>query len=111
MSIFVEYSSPPPKRVLLSEIMFRIAIFYSAATLVFGLTAWFEAPWSAAFDSRLPLLLAQDGALFLMLSAWFGALATFFRQRPCVESVPLACSRGFLFLQFLIFGAAMWPLR
>ncbi|MFN8612203.1 MAG: hypothetical protein U0931_31955 [Vulcanimicrobiota bacterium] len=110
MSIFVEYSSAPPRRVFVTEVLFRVAMFYCAATLVFGLTSWFEAPWMAGYDEQLPLMLAQDGAIFLLLSCWFGTLATFFSQRFYGATVPAFASRWFLFLQFLLFGLAMWPL-
>jgi hypothetical protein len=110
MSIFVEHSSPPARQVFLTETLFRLSIFYCAATMVFGLSSWFQAPWTGVYDTHLPILLAEDGALFMLLSAWFGALATFFRQRPCGETVPAGYSQCFLFLQFLIFGVALWPL-
>lgn len=109
MSIFVEHPGPRANRMYGTEILYRIAIFYSVATLVLGLTSWFEAPWSAAFDDQLPLILTQDGALFLVLSCWFATLATFFRRRFYGPSVPQWIARWFLFVQFVIFGLAMGP--
>lgn len=107
MSIFAEYPSPPNRQVYLTEVLFRIALFYSVATLIVGLASWFEAPWSAFYDDRLPLILAQDGALFIVLSCWFGTLATFFRRRFYGATLPRLLAHWILFFQFIIFGLAM----
>lgn len=110
MSIFTEYTSPPRKTVFVTEILFRIALFYSVSTLAFGLTSLFEAPWAAAYDDELPLVLAQDGTLFMVMSVWFGALAGFFQEHSYGATFPAGWARWFLFLQFAIFAWAMWPL-
>lgn len=110
MSIFTEYSCSPRRTVFVTEILFRIALFYSVSTMIFGITALFEAPWAAAFNDHLAIVLAQDGTLFLLMSAWFGALAGFFQQRPYGMTFPAESARIFLFLQFAIFAWAMWPL-
>lgn len=110
MSIFTEYSCSPRKTVFVTEILFRIALFYSVCTMIFGVTALFEAPWVAAFDDQLAIVLAQDGTLFLLMSAWFGALAAFFQQRPYGVVFSAEAARLVLFLQFAIFAWAMWPL-
>lgn len=110
MSIFSEYPRSPRKTVFVTEILFRVAFFYSVCTMIFGVISLFEAPWAAAFDDHLAIVLAQDGTLFLLMSAWFGALAGFFRQRPYGVTCPAEGARIFLFLQFAIFAWAMWPL-
>ena len=110
MSIFTEHSRPPRKTVFAAEVLFRISIFYSVATLIFGLSSLGEAPWAAAYDGQLGIMLAQDGTLFVLMSIWFGALAMFFRQRPHGLSLPAEAAQFLLFLQFAVFAGAMWPL-
>ncbi len=110
MSIFTEYSCSPRKTVFVTEMLFRVALFYSVSTMIFGVTSLFEAPWVAAFDDQLAIVLAEDGTLFLLMSAWFGALAGFFQQRPYGVTLHAEAARIFLFLQFALFAWAMWPL-
>ena len=110
MSIFIEYTRPPRKTVFVTEVLFRIALFYSVSTMIFGLTSLFEAPWAAAYDEHLCLVLAQDGTLFMLMSTWFAALACFFQEHHFGATFSAGWARMFLFLQFAIFGWAMWPL-
>ena len=111
MSTCTEYFLPPRKTVNVAEVLFRIALFYSVSTLIVGLSSLVEAPRVAAYDDLLALLLAQDGTLFLLMSAWFGALAFFFRHRPMGLTFPAGVAQMFLFLQFALFAGAMWPLQ
>lgn len=110
MSFFTEYTIPPRRTVFVTETLFRIALFYSVSTLAFGLTSLFEAPWAAAYDDELPLVLARDGSIFILMSVWFGALAGFFQEQSYGATCPASWARFFLFLQFALFGWAMWPL-
>ena len=110
MSIFTEHTAPPRKTVYVAEALFRIALFYSVTTMIFGLSSLIEAPQAAAYDDNLSIMLAQDGTLFMVMSAWFGALAIFFRQRPYGLTLSAWLAQGLLFLQFAIFAGAMWPL-
>ncbi len=110
MSIFTEHTVPQQKTVYVAEVLFRTALFYSVTTMVFGLGSLIEAPQAAAYDDNLSIMLAQDGTLFVVMSAWFAALAIFFRQRPYGLTLSAWLAQGFLFLQFAIFAGAMWPL-
>lgn len=107
--IFTEYSSPPPNRVFVTQILCRIAAFYCVCTFVLGSASLIEAHWVARFDEVLTQILLEEGLLLVLLSTWFWALTGFFQDRLFGSTVSAGFARGFLLLQFTLFGFSMIP--
>jgi len=109
MGIFTEYSSPPPKRIFLSQVLCRIAAFYCVCTFVLGSASLIEAHSVARFDEVLTQILLEEGLLLLLLSGWFWKLTSFFQQRPFGSTLSAGFARGFLLFQFALFCCSMTP--
>ena len=109
MGIFTEYSTPPPQRIFLTQVLCRIAAFYSVCTFVLGSSSFIEAYWGAGMDEVLTEILREEGTLLLLLSGWFGALTSFFQQRLLGPTLSCGFARYFLLFQFALFCGSMAP--
>ena len=109
MGIFTEYSTPPPQRIFLTQVLCRVAAFYSVCTFVLGSSSLVEAYWGAGMDEVLAEILREEGVLLLLLSGWFLTLTGFFQQRPLGPTLSSGFARCIYSCQLALFCSSMTP--